>query len=139
VSACCKCGHDPLAAVGASWSLFIAKDPPSLNARLHNAGASRWKYAKERGVWGWLIRQARLATAATRATGKRRVTLTRVYAGRQKERDLDNAVGGGKPIVDALVREGLLIDDAPAWAEIHHAQVRGEPAGLRIDIEELAP
>jgi Holliday junction resolvase RusA-like endonuclease len=139
VSACCKCGHDPLAVVGGRWELHIAKDPPSLNDRLHNAGASRWRYAKERAAWAWLIRQARLVSSATRATGKRRVTLTRVYAGRQKERDADNLAGGMKAIVDALVREGLLIDDAPRFAEIHHAQVRGEPTGLRIEIEELAP
>ena len=43
-AACSRCGYDASARVSATWTFTIERDPPSLNARIHNAGASRWKY-----------------------------------------------------------------------------------------------
>lgn len=135
---CEKCGYDPGAKVTASWTLHVDRDPPSLNDRVFNAGPRRWRYKRERDAWGWEIRAARLLQRVPTATSRRRVTLTRVYSGRQQERDVDNLAGGMKAVVDALVLERLLVGDEPAHAELHYAQERGTPIGLRILIEELA-
>lgn len=138
MTACAKCGYDSDAVVVASWSFFIDRDPPSLNSRVINLGATRWRYAKERDAWGWEFRAVRLMKKIPPAEGLRRVTLTRCYYGRQQERDRDNLAGGMKNCVDAMVLEQLLTSDDPAHAEIHYQQERGSPTGLRVLIEELA-
>lgn len=140
MTACQRCGFDPTAAVAARWTFMIERDPPSLNARIHNSGASRWKYRAERDVWSGEVMVARVNHRITEARGRRRVTLERVYGGRQKERDRDNLVGGMKAVVDALVLQGLLVDDTPAHVELHYGQMQW-PAGqrgLRVTIEDLA-
>jgi len=142
VTACAKCGHDPAAQVIASWEFTLEHEVASLNARIANVGASRWRYAKERDAWSWLVRAARLKHRIAAATGRRRLTLTRIYAGRQRELDRDNLAGGAKPLVDAIVREGLLVDDTGAWLELHHAQEHGTTRGnrgVRVLLEELGP
>lgn len=144
MTACQRCGFDPTAAVTASWVFMIERDPPSLNARIHNSGASRWQYRAERDVWSGELMVARVNHRITPARRRRRVTLERVYGGRQKERDRDNLVGGMKAVVDALVLQGLLVDDTPAHAELHYGQLaigRVPPPGmrgLRVTIEDLA-
>ncbi len=68
----------------------------------------------------------------------RRVTLTRYYTGRSQRRDRGNLIGGMKPILDALVRQGFLVDDSEQWCEDHYAQVRHEMlAGVAVMLEEL--
>jgi hypothetical protein len=138
MSACVKCGHDPSARVLASWSFHIDRDPPSLNARLFNAGTKRWAYKRERDAWCLEIRACRLLQRIPKATTKRRVTLRRNYNGRQKERDRDNLAGGMKCIVDALAFEGVIVGDAPHQVEVHYEQARTTPTGLVVWVEELA-
>lgn len=138
MTACAKCGHNPDAIVRASWSFRVDRVPPSLNERVFNAGARRWTYAKARETWSIEFMVARLNNRIPVATSKRRVTLTRLYDGRQQERDHDNLVGGGKVVVDALVHAKLLVDDDQKLAEIHWTQERGA-RGLRVLVEELAP
>lgn len=36
--------------------------------------------------------------------------------------DRDNLVGGCKPLVDALVRNRLLVDDSPEWCDVSYIQ-----------------
>lgn len=137
---CQKCGHDPSALVAASWELVLDKRIASANTYTVNSGASRWRYAKERDEWCLLVR------VAMRAQGKhhiakpsrRRVTITRVYAGRCQEIDRDNLFAGCKALVDALVREGAVHDDAREWLELHVEQRRGETNESRVLVEELA-
>ena len=138
MTACVKCGHDPAATVVYSWAFHVDRDPPSLNSRLFNSGARRWAYKRERDVWCLEFRAARLLKRIGKAKGKRRVTLTRNYSGRQQHRDADNLAGGMKAVVDALVLEQLLVNDDASHAEIHYAQARTTPAGLVVLIEELA-
>ncbi len=138
MTACSRCGFDPEAVVAATWSFLVDRDPPSLNTRLFNAGAARWRYSKERDAWVWEFRNQRLLAKIPKATGLRRVTFTRVYGGRQQERDVDNLTGGGKVVVDALVLEQLIQDDSPRSAEIHWKQERGGPVGLHVLLEEIA-
>lgn len=85
----------------------------------------------------------RLAFKIPFAAARRRVTFTRCYGGRQQERDHDNLVGGMKSVLDAMVRELLLVDDRPQWAELHYAQQRLDESvaksarGLVVHLEEL--
>lgn len=109
-----------------------------MNARLVNAGDNRWRYKQERDAWHWELKAARLHWKVPKATGRRRVTMTRLFGGRQKEWDPDNLSGGMKPIVDALVLEGLLVGDDAASAQIYYEQVRGPVRGLKLMLEELA-
>ena len=134
---CAKCGHDPEARITALWSFHVHRDPPSLNARLFN-GQRGWMYRKERDAWVSEFRAVRLLQRIPKAVGKRRVTLTRNYAGRQQLRDRDNLAGGMKACVDALVIEGVIANDDAIGAEIHYAQARTTPPGLHVLVEELA-
>jgi hypothetical protein len=138
MTACCKCGHDPEAKVTASWSFVIERDPPSMNERIHNEGSARFAYARERKIWADWFRVARVTNRIPPADARRRVTLTRLFSGRQQSRDRDNLVGGQKVVVDAMVLTSLLADDADRWAQIHYAQERGEHRGLHVLLEELA-
>lgn len=138
MTACARCGFDPMARVFAKWEMLIDRDPPSLNDRFVNAGAQRWRYKKERDEWHWLVRAARLNYRVPVAGQlRRRVTMVRLFNGRQRERDTDNLAGGMKAIVDALVLERLIVGDDPKSAEIHYTQTKGPLRGLRVIIEDL--
>lgn len=135
---CPKCGHDPRAVVTASWTLEIPRRVHSLNKRaINDRGAAGAKYRKQREGWAWDLRVLRVDQRIPHAVGMRRATLTRLYSGREQAFDQDNLTGGMKLVVDAMVREGLLVDDKPAVAEIHHLQVRAGQSGLLILLEEL--
>ena len=139
-SKCVRCGHDPSELVLATWSFLIERDPPSLNKRLYNAGPGRHLYRQERDMWCWEFRAARLTRSIPKADGRRRVTLARLYGGRQQERDYDNLAGGMKAVVDAMVSEGLLTNDTPDQAEITYQQAVAktlESRGLLVLIESV--
>jgi hypothetical protein len=142
VSAACRlCGGRPDAEVVASWTLVIDRDAPSQN-RLpaKGRGGSSFAYAKERDLWVMLFMVAARSAGVSKVAGPRRVTFTRRYAGRKKLRDHANVIGGMNPVVDAMVRAGLLVDDSPAWFEAYYRQERvGHGGGTIVLLEELAP
>lgn len=47
--------------------------------------------------------------------------------------DHDNVVGGCKPLVDALVKCGLLTDDNPRACSITYAQSKEQRDGVRVE------
>lgn len=51
------------------------------------------------------------------ATGKRRVSLTRVCGPRQRMMDHVNWAAACKPVLDSLVRSRLLVDDSRKWVD----------------------
>lgn len=134
---CVKCGFDPDAVVSVVWSFHIERKTPSMNDRLANAGPRAFMYRKERDAWCWLFRAMRLKHQIPVARYRRRVTLTRMYTGRERERDRDNLIGGMKAVVDAMVSECLLLDDTSRGAEIYYAQKQGQ-RGLIVELAELA-
>jgi hypothetical protein len=138
MSACVKCGHNPDADVRAAWLFSVDHDIESANQHTFNVGATRWRYGKARDAWQWELRAARLLhrIPTHHGNGRRRVTITRRYHGRQRPYDRDNLAMGAKLVVDAMVREGLLIDDSERHAEIHYQQEPG--TGTTFVIEELA-
>lgn len=137
---CTKCGHDPDAVVFDKFMFIIDREPPSLNDRLFNAGPRARLYRKERDAWCWLFRAARLKwnIPIAHEQDRRRVTLTRLFGARQRERDHDNLVGGQKAVVDALVIEKLIAGDRLIDAEIYYGQKRSNlHIGLDVLIEVL--
>jgi hypothetical protein len=138
VTACLKCGHDPAAVVTASWDFDTDREVHSLNEHRGNYAGTRWAYKRDRDAWQWVLKIERIKQRIPTATERRRVTLTRIYSGRQRAFDLDNLAGGMKLVVDAMVREELLMGDGPKEAEIHYAQERSEKSGLRVLLEELS-
>lgn len=55
---------------------------------------------------------------------KRSVSITR-YS--KKELDFGNLVGGCKPLLDALKRACLIVDDNKEWLQDGYTQEKGEP------------
>ncbi len=123
----------------ASWTFALAKCLGSLNDHVVNAGASRWKYKRDRNEWQLLFANARQMNAITRPMGKRTLILTRLYSGRERERDYDNLVGACKPVLDAMVKAGLLVDDAPAFLDCTYRQERASESGVRLELSEVTP
>lgn len=136
-AACRMCGYDADAVVTARWELRIDREIGSLNDRHVNAGAARYGYKRLRNMWQAHLRVGRVNERVPLATAKRRVTITRVYSGRQRQLDKDNLVGAGKSLVDAMVREGLITGDDPARAEIHYLQEPGTTRETVVLIEEM--
>lgn len=135
---CAMCHYDAEQIVTQGWDLFIPREAPGMNARVINSGKSAHLYRRERDAWCMWFRAERLRQRLPVATDKRRVVMTRLYGGRQQERDIDNLIGGMKCVVDAMVIEKLLVDDAPRFAELHYQQ-RAEPTkrGLEVRLEEV--
>lgn len=129
----------------------------------HNA-MKRWhwaKYSKFRDGLQWKIRQQLLTmrvkapwqrlvpindrgTIVSRKNGgmfehdaaKTQLTITRHSAG---ELDYGNLVGGCKPLLDALVREGLIFDDSPTWLDDAYAQKPAKQKQGYTEVEVYVP
>lgn len=140
---CAACGYDADAPVSLRIEFTIALDSKSDNGRGVNAGASRWAYKKNREQWAWHIRAAMMALPPAQlrpADKRRRLTITRRFGGTQRMRDHDNVVTSFKPVVDELVKAGLLTSDnakgvdGPYYSQEHVTT----GVGVHFLIEELA-
>src|ERR1700753_4125409 len=92
-SACARCGYDPAAIVTRGWGFAIPRPVHSLNAHRGNYGGTRWAYKHDRDGWQWEFKVARINARIPLAIGKRSVTLTRLYSGRERAVDVDNLAG----------------------------------------------
>jgi hypothetical protein len=136
VIVCPRCNYDFPRPI--RWTLELAFDIPSQNDIAGGKGNSRWRYKKLRDEYRLLVKHERIRLRIPTATGRRRVTITRHYGGRCKERDRGNLVGGAKALMDALVLEGLLVDDAPSWVDDWYQQEpTSAPTWVAVEIEEL--
>lgn len=138
---CWTCGqqlHIPGGVVG--WSFTLPLIMPSQNdAAASNSGEvwKRRKYREARDAWELTFRSTMARERIAPATGKRRVLLTHLYAGRQRQRDPSNLAGGCKMILDAMSRAGILVDDAERWIEAHYYQQPANESGTWIQLIEL--
>lgn len=66
------------------------------------------------------------------ANGMRQVAITRWGS---RELDLDNFVGGCKPLVDALKRCGLIVEDSPKYVRINYTQRKSPRKEVRTVVE----
>jgi len=136
--ACCiMCDYDPDAAISATWRFSFDRPVKSMNDHLVNRGSSRFDYQKERKAWFQWVGLAKVNHRIAKATGIRRLVLTRVYADGQRRLDRDNLAGGMKPVVDGFTAHGLLVDDKEKWAQIYYRQVKGIKRNLECLLEEL--
>lgn len=133
------------------WEIRIPRAISSQNRAFTSKGSGRYGYKTERDRWAWDIAMAARAAGIPKATGKRRVTITRLMGKGQRLFDVPNLWGGIKALCDAMCAErvyrgktrpgaGLIVDDSPAWAEFAVEQARAaddKPATL-ITIEEVA-
>lgn len=90
--------------------IVVPAIPPSNNKFIGNSH-SHWLYKKPKEEWHWMIRAALTRTADKPKAPIKRATVTlRYFFKDRRRRDPDNY--SGKFILDALVREGVLVDDS---------------------------
>ncbi|MGW8179453.1 MAG: hypothetical protein ACWGQW_11945 [bacterium] len=70
---------------------------------------------RETKDWRLIVRSVCGLPRLGEVQGKCRVTIT---LHRKKLQDPDNAVGSVKPVLDALKRNGWLVDDSPEYLEL---------------------
>lgn len=103
--------------------------------RIESQNKFQWRhwryYATYRKSWGKV-----LALIAGRSTCEefRRVRIT---SHRVRLLDEGNLVGGAKPIPDALVALGWLVDDSRQWCKVEYVQTRCAKKDERTVIEIL--
>jgi hypothetical protein len=123
-----------------SWTRYVAIDWPSQNSLYGSANhrATRARIKRLRDGAEASFRHG--FSECPPATGKRRVTWERILGPRQREFDEPNLIGGLKPLLDGMVRAGLLVDDSPRWYEGVYRQVTGnrqDGPAIRVTIEEV--
>lgn len=102
---------------------------PSLNELL------RWHWTKRRTRAAHIARALSLGSArqgGPTGPGKRRVTITRHSS---RLLDVDNLVGGCKPVIDAMVKLGWLVDDSPEHVVVTYHQAKSTRKMARTEIE----
>lgn len=134
--ACCLCGQ-PLPRARQTWAIQLGIEPPSQNAIAQNKGGRRYLYKRVRDSFEILLIDAKNRQRIPDATSKRRVYVVRRYSGRGQERDRGNLIGGCKPLLDAMTRARLIVDDRVECIEDHYAQCRADASGTDIILEEL--
>lgn len=148
-STVCRFCGDSDAFTGASWALVLPKGIDGLNDHYVNQGHARHAYRKRRTEWEWLVEVERRAAGIPAATAQRRLEVIRVIPVRGRELDYDNLVGGAKPLVDALVKSKILVNDSRAGVLAHYRQMgtcmlvrsmageRAHLAGVRAHYREM--
>jgi len=115
--------------------LIIAEPTPSLNALLRGHWAKNHRIRQD---WRWLTRAAirRAQIWIPPKWAKAKVRIER-YGGRVL--DADNFRGGTKFLTDALVQEGIIVNDTPAViGEPELKQIVGKERGTRVYVEQIA-
>lgn len=121
------------------WVFALSLMPPSQNVVSGNKGSrgAKAKYKKYRSDYEILIRAWMNELKIPDAKSRRRISIIRLYAGRSKRMDRGNMIGGCKPLLDAMTRTGLIVDDREEFLEDHYYQTRSEVNEVEIIIEEL--
>jgi Holliday junction resolvase RusA-like endonuclease len=58
----------------------------------------------------------------------------KIISNRKRKLDADNLVGGCKPVLDALKRLGVIVDDSPKWLDTLYEQHTGGDINTVIHI-----
>lgn len=116
-----------------SWSFSLPVPTPSLNTVIRAHWRTR---AADLMAFRMLLRIAirDLPRDISKPSGRRALSIVRVSP---RQLDRDNCYGGCKGLLDAMVREGLLIDDNDAHLDLHVSQEKGD-ACTRITLTEVA-
>ncbi|HEX2863046.1 MAG TPA: hypothetical protein VHN99_00645 [Deinococcales bacterium] len=110
------------------WLMTVPDECRSLNAIrdpwARNADTKRWE--------GILAAELVRLRPPTPAPERAALAVTRRFAGRQRELDHDDFVGGCKGLIDALKRLGWLLDDSPAHVTVTYRQERADRSGTAV-------
>lgn len=117
-------------------TLHIPLSIPSQNV-LRRKYKNRHAYARLRKRFCWAVWVAKLRAEVPEATGKRRMRIVRLVGPRGRMYDYGNLVGGCKPLVDELVKAGLLVDDSPDHVIEEYDQERAPEHGVRIELVDV--
>lgn len=125
-----------LSDVRQSWSFTLPIQVPSQNT----VKRAQWKgnrgyYKRLREDFGFAIKAK--AQWVPKATGPRKVTITRLIPKGGRRYDQDNLISASKCLVDEMVAFGLLKDDSEAWAVIQYEQEKSSEHGTRVTLEEV--
>jgi hypothetical protein len=116
-------------------NFFINKLPKSLNVKLRS---HYFELAKEHKNWVFLIALKVIGNKPDKPLNKAKIKITRYC---KKYMDFDGYVGSLKPVIDALVRNDLLIDDnwnvLSDWTIDQKIVSKGQELGLEIELEEI--
>jgi hypothetical protein len=105
---------------------IIHKLPKTHNDRLR----SHWRaQRRETKDWALMVRAACGLPQCGQVQGKCKVTIT-LY--RKRLQDPDNAVASVKPVVDALVRNGWLVDDSPEYLDLKVVEMKAKEPRTEI-------
>lgn len=113
------------------YEYSIPEVPPSLNKYLGRR--AEWEYRQEKQMWEQLV----FSYCRPRPTEPiKRATVTLIFHFKNRIRhDPDNYVGGSKPLLDGLVRAGIIKDDSFDCIELIVKQ--GELGGsIDVTVEE---
>ena len=120
-----------------TYTLAIPIPVPSQNV-LRRRYRNRHAYAALRSKFGLAVLFAKRHANVPEATGKRRMRVVRLVGPRGRMYDYGNLVGGCKPLVDELVKAGLLVDDSPQHVVEEYDQERAPEHGVRIELQDAA-
>jgi hypothetical protein len=114
--------------------LYIPEASPSLNKYAY----SHWRVRHaDKKRWALMLLAESRRAGATKATGKRRLTIER--HGRRKL-DPDNLIGGAKGMIDELRALGLLLEDTDNALELAAINVplgRGQKPHTVLVLQDL--
>lgn len=136
---CFYCNWDSDAKVIWSADLVLPLAWPSQNELGANTrSGAGFKYRKIRAKFEGCLRK--FMKQVPKATGFRRAHLVRAWGPRCRAFDYGNLVGGGKPLIDAMVSLHYLLDDRPSLFQAsYHQQSSGTDTNLIfIRLEEIA-
>jgi hypothetical protein len=119
-------------------TIDVPRELESANRRdkLHWGGRHRLAKAWEHDIRYELLRMLQRAPFPAAATTRRAVQITRVSP-TGRELDHDNCVTGGKPVLDALKRLGLIKNDSKKWLELRPARQATSTDGHHHTIIEI--
>jgi len=93
-------------------ALVIGAVPSSANKRLRMHWSAR--KAEDEAIEWQLIAAIKRSTHRCKADG-RRAWVTIHFTMRGRDDDLDNRTARAKGLIDALTRQGVIVDDSPEW------------------------
>jgi len=123
---CIACNYDPDLLITHTDTVILDHAVFSLNTTGTNTKNNR-AYRKQRKTWARLL--LREYSGLKRATAKRRISITRLWGKGKRAYDYGNLVGGLKPLLDEIVRAGLLLDDSPKCCADYYYQYKA-PDGI---------
>lgn len=120
------------------YELDIAEPTPSLNRTQRRHWTHGYALKKRWSKLVWVATMNQLPVRSAFPLPRAKVTVTRFAPHPIKDRD--NLFGGAKNLIDALVKNGLILDDSMEHIELHMQQgpwVKGGIAHTHVLIEAL--